>query len=218
MKNQIIKGLFQQKIAVIIIDLQNDYVHPQGVMGKTGLGLENIQKTIPKIKHFMDLVRTKKVPIIHIQMTEDETEIDPILKRKRISEFGDPKNWSLAKKGSWGHALTLPAKKDEKIFQKNTLDIFSNHDLKKHLKKNKIRTIIILGSYTHACVDSSVRSAATHGFDVVLATDLVGSPDSLNHLHNASLETLTAQLAYGMISDEIIQSMHEKKSIIKQQG
>ncbi len=208
-----IKELLTKKTAVIIIDLQNDYVHPKGIMGKTGLGLDNIQKIIPKIKHFMDLMRTKKVPIMHIQMTENENEIDPILKKKRIAEFGEPKNWSLAKKGTWGHALTLPVKKDEKIFQKNTLDMFSNKELKKHLQKNKIQTIIILGSYTHACVDSSVRSAVTHGYDVVLATDLVGSPDKLNHLHNASLETLTSQLAYGMISEAIIQNLQANETI-----
>ena len=196
--------MINEKCAVIVIDFQNDYVHENGRISKFGLGTERIRSMIPNVERLLNNVRVKNIPIIHFQMTEDPELIEKSLKDKRINAFGSPENWALAIPGTWGHELVLAPKENEPIFQKNASDVFSNNELKKLLEEKEIKTLIIIGGYTHACVDASVRSAIKNGYDVVLVTDLVNSPDRLQELHEASLKVLTTQFAHGTTSDEII--------------
>lgn len=194
--------------AIIIIDLQNDYVHEQGIINKFGLGTKELQSKVPKIQEFIEFMRKKSFKIIHIQMTEARDFIDINLKKKRIETFGDPENWELAIPGTWGHELLLEVKESEPIFKKNTYDVFSNPEVQEYLKENNIKNLIILGGYTHACVDTTVRSGFTKSFSIILATDLVGSPDKLKELHENSLKNLTTNFCLGLTSNEIINNLN----------
>ncbi len=194
-------------MAVVVVDVQNDYVHPDGKIGKAGLGVENLQKMLPKARRFLREARQKKIPIVHVQMTEGPEHIAENVKKKRIETFGAEENWALAVPGTWGYELVFTPAEGEPVFQKNSYDVFSNPQVKQYLKEKGVKTLVVLGGYTHACVDSSVRSAVTHGFDVVLATDLVGSPDKLRELHEHSLKTLTLLFAKGLTADEILRGI-----------
>jgi ureidoacrylate peracid hydrolase len=199
-----IKDVLQKKIAVVVIDLQNDYINENGAISKLGLGVKGIQKALLNLKTFIDAMRQKKVPIIYAQMTEDENLIAKNIKDKRIDFFGSPELWSLAKPGTWGYELAFEPKKDEQVFQKNTYDVFSNPKFKEYLKKKQIETLIFIGGYAYACVETSVRSAITNGYNAVLATDLVFSPDKMQEFHKSSLKLLGMLFAYGAQSEEII--------------
>lgn len=202
-----INKITSEKTAVIVIDLQNDYVDEEGKISRWGLGTKNLQEKLPKIKSFIEKARQERLQIIHIQMTEGRDSISSELKKERIEKFGDASNWELAIPGTWGHKLILNVKNNEKIFEKNNLDIFSNPTLETHLRENKIEQIIILGAYTHACVNASVRSASAKGFKVILTQDLVGSQDKLISLHEDTLKVLTNSIATGLSSEEIIKEL-----------
>src|SRR3989344_7876163 len=192
MKNQLQKA----NTAVIVIDVQNDYVHNDGFLGKV-LGTKSLQGKVGKMNQFLEQIRAKNVPIIHIQMTEGRNTIDPALKEENIKKHGDYKNWELAIPGTWGYELVLKVNNEEKIFKKNAYDTFGNKEFGVHLEEQGIRNLVIFGGYTHACVNATVRSAFKKRFNVILVKDLVGSPDKLQELHEKALATLTAEYAQG---------------------
>jgi len=194
------------KKAIILIDLQNDYVSPGGKMDQFGLGVKQIQSTLPRIKNFVNAVREKDVPLVHFQMTEDEHHVHPDLKKRRIAEFATPDNWSLATPGTWGHELILQPKEGELVFQKNTEDIFSNPKFQAFLEKEGINHLVVLGGYANVCVNASVRSAVAKGHSVTLATDLVVTPDVLQDKRASVLNSLT-KIASGRLSTEILRDL-----------
>lgn len=199
------------KTAIIIIDLQNDYVHEEGQINKWKLGTKNLQEKLPKINNFIEQARQKNLQIVHIQMTEGRNSIDPTLKEERVAKFGNPEEWELAIPGTWGYELMLEIKKGEKVFKKNNLDMFTNKELEEYLRKKGIENLFILGGYTHACVNASVRSAKKRGFNVTLVTDLVGSPDKFQELHLQCVKELTQNFAQGINSEEIFEILEEEK-------
>jgi ureidoacrylate peracid hydrolase len=179
-----------KKAAVVVIDMQNDYVHEDGKISKFGLGIGCVKATLPKIEGFLEAMRGKNIEIIHTQMCEDSSLIAKNLLTKKQETYGEPENWSLAKPGTWGYQLAIKPWDNEKIFPKNNYDIFSNAQLEAYLKERGIDTLIFVGGYTHACVDTSVRSAVTRGFNAIVAKDLVSSPDRLQSLHEHALIVL----------------------------
>ena len=187
--------------AVLVIDVQNDYCHPKGLIGSV-LGVDGIHSSVQKMNSFLDSMRTKELPIIHIQMTEDAELIQETVKRIRMKNFGPKERWELAKPGTWGYELMLDTK-DEPIFKKNTYDAFSNKGLVKHLRELGVTELIVIGGYTHACVDATVRSAVTNGFNVTVIRDMVGSPDALNEAHEGTLKVLGLLFADVIDSSEL---------------
>ena len=80
-------------------------------------------------------------------------------------------------KGSWGtaivDALTPPAEGDILIEGKRQLDPFASANIKLILRSKGIKTLILGGFLTNCCVESTMRTAYEHGFEVVTLVDCV---------------------------------------------
>ncbi|MBS0450147.1 MAG: isochorismatase family protein [Proteobacteria bacterium] len=57
------------------------------------------------------------------------------------------------------------------VLQKTTVSVFASTDLHARLQASGIRTIVIAGLMTHACVAGAARDAAPLGYQVVVAED-----------------------------------------------
>lgn len=86
---------------------------------------------------------------------------------------------------------------------KTSFDAFSHPDLERILRQKGVENLIVAGVFTHFCVDSTARTAFTHGFHVVVPRDLVAATSQMQHLHDASLETLNSLFAHVTTSKEI---------------
>lgn len=189
--------------AVIVIDVQNDYCHPNGGIAKF-LSVSGISEKVKEMDNFLNVMRAKKVPIIHIQMTEDRNLVHPAVKRMREKSFGSPEEWEVAVPGTWGYELMLDTK-NEPIFKKNTFDAFGNPELQKYLERLDVKELIIIGGYTNVCVDTTVRSAVTKGFDVTIVKDLVVAPNELQAAHEGALANLGIHFADVVESKDLIE-------------
>lgn len=80
------------------------------------------------------------------------------------------------------------------IFDKSATNCFYGTPLHTYLQENSIEHIVIMGCKTEHCVDTAVRSATVHHFDVTLVGDGHSTTDSdilsaeqIIHHHNATL-------------------------------
>jgi len=90
-------------------------------------------------------------------------------------------------KGSWGAAIIdalTPAEGDIVIEGKRGLDAFASTNIDFILRSKGIKTVILGGFLTNCCVESTMRTAYEHGFDVITLTDCVAATSSEEH-HNA---------------------------------
>jgi nicotinamidase-related amidase len=90
-------------------------------------------------------------------------------------------------KGSWGAAIVdalAPTEGDIVVEGKRGLDAFASTNLGFILHSKGIQTVILGGFLTNCCVESTMRTAYEHGFQVITLTDCLAAT-SLEEHHNA---------------------------------
>ena len=192
------------KAALLVIDMQNDYCHPSGKMAKVVKhDISPITKMIPRLNAFIEQAREMKIPIVFTQMT-DSANFVPENARRKILELGDIE---LTKPCTWGYDLLIKPAKGEFVFEKNYPDAMTSKKLVSYLKKNKFDTLIITGVNTHACVDSTVRSAFSLGFNIIVPSDLVACPRKFSQAQKEILKIWQLLFAEVRPSAEVIKEL-----------
>ena len=70
-------GSLEEKVhpsraALVTIDVQNDFFHDDGFLGKLGAPLEHIQGIVPQLRRLLDGTRDAGVPVVHVISYHDE--------------------------------------------------------------------------------------------------------------------------------------------------
>ncbi len=52
-------------IGVLVVDIQNDFCHDEGVFAQSGLDVKPAQEVMPRIREFIEEVRKYDIPIIY---------------------------------------------------------------------------------------------------------------------------------------------------------
>jgi len=81
----------------------------------------------------------------------------------------------------------------EKVIRKESYSAFRNTDLEPWLRQQEVNTLVLAGTMTHICVDTSAREAFMAGFDVIVACDACASKNKV--LHEAALHGLSHAVA-----------------------
>jgi nicotinamidase-related amidase len=170
--------------ALIIIDMQNDFISPGGYHHRQGSSCEPLRAIIPQIQSLRrDLPR--EVKIIHIMTvrepdgSDDHWRIHRLLpERVRVSgETSRPEHNVV--RGTWGAEIIdeLKPRPEEKVFTKRRYSAFYQSDLEMCLRCWGINTLIFTGVTAEICVETTVRDAFIRDFDVVVVSDGVASGD-----------------------------------------
>lgn len=172
--------------AVVVIDMQNDFCSPDGYFHRRGLDLSMIRAIIPNLKSFFDEARASGVPVIFVQQTtgtDGASDSGAWLRLK--TRGGSDGQYTLV--GSWGHAIIdeLQPTAEDVVVQKTRSSAFTGTDLATLLRRMGISTLVLTGTTTQGCVESTARDATFHDFYAVVPTDLVAS--TREDLHEASL-------------------------------
>ncbi len=212
-----LNSMFLQKLinpantAVLVIDIQNDYCSERGKLATMGkLNVQPIQRMIPKLTEFVDTARRFNLPIIFTQMIEDpkymnENAILKIKSAKKPFVLCSPKTIGF------DFYKMKPKKGDTKIIKKS-YDAFSNLKLETTLKRRRIKNLIITGVNTAVCVDATLRTGFTKGYNIIIPEDLVSMPKERMYQHNAAIDIWKTIFAHIEKSDEIIKVWEEEYS------
>lgn len=143
-----------EKTALLIIDMQNDFVKEGG-----SLPVESAEETIPHIKSLLNDARKNKVRICFTQDTQVEED----------KEFDIwPKHCVKGTKG-WEIIDELKPEEDEMVFQKNRYDGFYETSLEHYLSHVwHIETLIITGTVSNICVAHTAASAGLRWYHIII--------------------------------------------------
>lgn len=146
-----------QKSAVIVVDMQNDFVKPDG-----NLVVPDASRTLANINRLLDGARAAEVPIVFTQDTHHE---------------GD-KEWETwpkhCHKGTWGWEIVdeLAPHDGDLVFEKSRYDAFYDTGLDHYLSRVwDIEHLVIVGTVASICVLHTAASAGLRWFHVVLPAD-----------------------------------------------
>ena len=67
-----IERLKQGRTALIVIDMQNDFCHADGALGRRGIDMTAIQAMAPRLVRFIAALGLAEVPVLYTQTLHDE--------------------------------------------------------------------------------------------------------------------------------------------------
>jgi ureidoacrylate peracid hydrolase len=189
--------LDESSAALIIIDVQNEFCHPEGRFGKRGLDVRTINHVVTKIKVLIDAAHASSIPVVFIQnIEEDATDSHPWMTRPDGNE--SIANGRICRKGSWGVELfeLFPAERDF-VCRKFRFSAFFNTPLNNFLRSRDIQTVIVTGIITNVCVESTARDACMYDYYVVVPEDACATWSQ--DVHKASLSNISC--FFGKVTD-----------------
>ncbi len=157
--------------ALLIVDLQNDFVHPDGAYARGSQKSAEIAALPERVKPVADALRAKGGWVVSTQFTlvpgkGGEPFISPHLKELRpFLGKGD------FAPGGWGHALVDTLQPADIVIEKVAYSAFYMTRLEWVLRKCDIQRLLVCGIVTNGGVASTVRDAHVRDFDVTVLSD-----------------------------------------------
>ncbi|HEV8695191.1 MAG TPA: cysteine hydrolase [Lysobacter sp.] len=193
--------------ALLIIDMQRDFVMPGGFGEALGNDVTPLQATIAPTKRVLEAVRKKGMLVIHTREGHrpDLTDCPPtkLVRGRGKTRIGDPGPMGrILVRGEIGHDIVpeLYPAPGEPVIDKPGKGAFYATDLELILRDRGIKTLIVCGVTTEVCVNTSVREANDRGYECVVLSDCVGS--YFPEFQKAALAMIKAQGGiFGWVSD-----------------
>lgn len=180
--------------ALVIVDMQNDFCHAKGLMGQRGEDLSHNRTIIATIARLLESARRAGVMVVHVQAQYGNSSGTP----SWLFSADDSKTTQhICLPGSWGAQQVdeLAPKDGEPIVVKHRYSAFIDTALELLLRSNGIRSLVVTGTATQACVESTVRDAKMLDYYVTVPRDGVGARARHRHMHDASLEAMGTYFA-----------------------
>ncbi|WP_433706859.1 cysteine hydrolase family protein [Paenibacillus illinoisensis] len=179
--------------ALIVVDVQNDYCHPDGAISKSGIDVSSVKQMMPHLHSLLEAARGSSIPIIFLQTNhEDATDSEVWLSR-----FPDGVN-PICRTGSWGaNFYEVTPQANDIIVKKHRYSGFVHTRLESILQTLKIETLIMTGVSTNLCVESTAREGFMLDYHIVLIQDACAAFSQAEH----DMTLKTVDTYFGMVTD-----------------
>jgi nicotinamidase-related amidase len=191
-----LEALPREATAIVVVELQNDLVHPSlvGQKGLSGKLAEQVQRrgVLPRLASLLERCRAAGMPVLYA--TKERHPDIPQPKHARIYRVagGAPK----LVHGTWGAEVVediAPQKGDVVLPRYTSIDPSHGSEIWAVLRNLGTETLIVAGISTTMAVEGLVRAAANRGFRVVVVEDCCASfPDEW---HRFSADNILPLLA-----------------------
>ena len=206
--------------ALIVVDMQNDFCHPEGWFGQKGISVKPMRKPIATIAALLPAWRAVGGAVVWLNwgVRPDRLNLSPTIqfKGKRsadgvgYAERSAQDHGLSVVQGHWGAQVVdeLPVSEQDITVFKHRLSGFWDNELDSILRQQGTKTLLFAGVNTDRCVFSSLQDAGFLGYDCVLLSDACSTPSPayvtkaihfiVQHLHgfvattSALLPALTA--------------------------
>lgn len=185
--------------ALIIIDMQRDFLSTGGYLSSQGYSLTRFQSLIPRLVSLLSSFRRAGFPIFHTREGHADhmaTVSGRELHRSSVNGAQIGSRGPLGKlliRGERGHDIVseLQPLQDEMVVDKPGRGAFTHTELDLALRAKGIRNLVVCGVTADACVSSTVREASDRGYDVLVVEDGVESVSE--ELKKWSLEAIKVE-------------------------
>jgi len=198
-----------KKEALIIVDMQNDFIHDEGLVRKSSQkigvptsSLDLLRTPIPAIKQLADFFRTNRRKVIHIYTAWESDYSDVAIPLKKM--IGRSQERGALVKGSWGAQIIdeLTPQEHDHTVNKKAYGAFFQTPLDRILRNLGITTLVMTGIATNYCVDTTCREAVAYGYDIILVSDATATFDLEGH--QATLKVIATGFGEVMTTKEVL--------------
>ena len=180
--------------ALIVIDVQNDFCAPGGMMDREGLDLSDAQAMADRLPPLISAARAAGVLVVFVRNVYSSDHnfylSDTWLEQASRKREGSYTRREVCKADSWEgdfYGDVRPGPRDP-VVSKHRFNAFRNTDLDTILRAHGIRTTVFTGVATNVCVETTARDAFMHDYYVVFTTD--GTATYSREDHEATLRNI----------------------------
>jgi nicotinamidase-related amidase len=170
------------RTALVVIDMQRDFVEPGGFGAALGNDVTRLQAIVPAVAALLALFRGRGWPVVHTRESHlpDLSDCPPAKRARgnpslRIGDTG-PMGRILVR-GEPGNAIvdTLAPLPGETVIDKPGKGMFWRTDAEARLAALGVTHLVFAGVTTEVCVQTSMREANDRGFECLLVADATES-------------------------------------------
>ena len=199
-----------RKSALIIVDMQNDFVHPDGGFAciarenpVAGIDMPFLMGTIPHVQRLAGAFRQAGRPVIYIAHVVKPDYSDAQFPYWRLG-LAPGGNRTFIVEGTWGAQIVddLKPEEGEHLVVKKGFGGFSNTPLDTILRNMGVTTCVVSGVTTCVCVSTTVRGGVEHNYRMILVEDAVAEVS--RDTHEAELKTMARVFAEVKTTDDVV--------------
>jgi nicotinamidase-related amidase len=185
-------------LALLIIDMQRDFLEPGGFGDALGNDVSRLQAIVPTVKQLLEAFRDRKLPIFQtVEAHQPDLSDCPPSKRHRgkgklkIGDVGPMGRILVLGEPGNGIIPELEPLPGEVVIPKPGKGAFFNTNLEALLKEQGITHLIITGVTTEVCVQTTMREANDRGYECLMVEDATES--YFPEFKQSTLEMIRAQ-------------------------
>lgn len=180
--------------AVVVIDVQNDFCHPEGRQASQGQHVLRVQSTVERIDELVGHARTVGVPVVWVRTTHAAETDSP----EWMARHPDPAREQSCAAGTWGAEFyrVAPAP-GEVVIEKHRYNGFTGTTLDEELTALGRRSLLFCGVTSNTCVETTLRDAVCRDYLVTFVDDCCGAYTAA--AHERAVESVRA--GFGVVTD-----------------
>lgn len=162
--------------ALLVIDLQNAFVHDQGTLGISGVDTKRLSSIVAPLATLIRRCQEAKLPVIWTM--QEHYAVDALRKRKKLAGHTSRRKQVSALAGTWDEEIVaelkdLAAFDPSLVIRKHRFGAFYETRLEQVLRMLDTQHLFVAGTTTNACVETSIREAYLRDYDVVALDDCI---------------------------------------------
>lgn len=175
--------LAPERCAVVVVDLQNDYCHPDGALARRGADVSAARTAAENTVDLLAAARAAGSPCIHLRTEHSSwTDTPAWLLRGSTGDLLDATRVPIVAAGTWGaEPFTVEACSQDRVITKHRYSGFAYTSLELSLRARECETIILAGVTSDTCVRATAFDAISLGFVPVMVTDCTASSTAERH-------------------------------------
>ncbi len=184
--------------ALLVIDMQRDFLLPGGFGETLGNDVSQLRRTIAPLAALLAAWRAAGLTVVHTREGHlpDLSDCPPAKLQRGAPRMriGDPgPNGRILIRGEYGHDIVdeLAPAPGEIVLDKPGKGSFFATDLDLILRNLGITSLVVTGVTTEVCVHTTVREANDRGFECLVLEDCCGS--YFPEFHEVALRMICAQ-------------------------
>ena len=207
------------KSALVIVDMQNDFLHRDGNFShiarehpEANIDMPFLIGTIPNVKRLLDAFRAAGRPVVYLAHVLKPDYSDAAFPYWRVGIEPASGNRSHCVEGTWGAQIIddLAPQEGEHLVVKKGFGGFSNTPLDTVLRNLGVSTCVVAGVTTCVCVSSTIRGGVEYNYRMILVSDAVAEVDRTTH--EAELKTMARLFADVKPTDEVVEMVGSIRS------
>lgn len=188
--------------ALVVIDLQRDFLSPDGYFARMGYDPSPLRKILPTVTRLIAAARVAGIAVVHTRQgyRADMADMTPYEKWRRQRSGLEGTDVLLRSSPGFEIVPEVDVSPSDIIVDKTCNSAFTYTDFEHVLRAQGITHLMLAGCTTDVCVHTTLREACDRNFQCLTIADACASGDQ--YAHDAALHMVTVENGiFGALTD-----------------